>query len=267
MGARVSPRALALALGAALAAAWLLTADQDVIGQVEPSLALAPPGEGAVLGRDPLGRPIAARLLRAVHAFTAPGLGAAALSGGLGLALGGSAGWWGGARGAAAGWASDVLGAVPGVVWALLLALVLGPGPASMGLALGLATAPALADGVRHRVGALRRAGFVEASLGHGISAGRVLGVHLLVGACGGLVLRHLVTVFAASVGLETTLAYLDDLGTQEPEPSWGNLIARIGPHPEAHPVSRAAAPIALWAVLAALDALADRIPDRGADR
>mgnify|MGYP000400668700 FL=1 len=53
----------------------------------------------------------------------------------------------------------------------------------------------------------------------------RLLFLHVLVGAAGGLVARHLLRAFAFTVVLESTLSYLGGFGVQEPWPSWGNML------------------------------------------
>ncbi len=266
MSRRAPVGAWVLAAGAALLlGAWVATLGHDPVRDVAPALRHAAPGAGALLGRDGLGRPVGLRLAAATHAVLLPGLGAALLCGLLGVPLGLAGGWWGGLAARGLGLLRDSLSALPDLVLALLLVLVLGDGALALVLGVALAGVPGLAGAVADRVARLRHADFVEASLLHGVPTHRIILRHLLWGACRGLVLRQALVVFGAFVVLETSLAYLGGVGTQEPLPSWGNMLASLGPDPRAPAVARLAPVAALWAVLALVGAALRRVPDPGA--
>lgn len=250
-----------LALGGA---GWLLTVGHDPVAAVEPALRHAAPALDAVLGRDSLGRPVGARVAASLHVVVLPGLLAGALAVVGGLALGALGGWWGGLAARLVGVARDSLSALPDIVLALLLVLALGDGTVALVLGVGLAGVPGLAGAVAARIRQLRQADFVQASQLHGLSDRHILLRHLLWGACRGLAVRHFLRAVAAYVVLETTLAYLGGVGTQEPVPSWGNLLASLGPDPRAPAVARMAPVVAVWLTLASLHALARRTPDPG---
>mgnify|MGYP003886402417 FL=1 len=177
------------------------------------------------LGTDHLGRNVAWRLILASRAFLGPGLVAAAVAATLGVVPGAVAGLLGGVPALALRYLTGVLATVPRFVLVLLLLTIYGDSPTHLGIAMGLAYAPELWEAVHGRVDELRRAEFVQASRAHGVPWWRLLFLHLLVGATGGLVARHLVRVFAFAVVVESTLAYLGGFGVQEPWPSWGNML------------------------------------------
>jgi len=218
-----------------LAAAWLVAlAAAAVLGplggypvgaDVDLSVASQGPSAQHWLGTDHLGRDIGWRLLLACRAFVGPGVVAAGVAAALGVLPAAVAGMVGGAPALALRYLTSVVATVPRFVWVLLLLTIYGDTPTKLGAALGLAYAPELFEAVHARVAALRRSAFVEASRAHGVSWGRLLFVHLLVGAAGDLVARHLVRVFAFAVVVESTLAYLGGFGVQEPVPSWGNML------------------------------------------
>lgn len=244
--------------------AWLLSMGHDPVAAVDPALRHTGPALDAVLGRDGLGRPVGARVAASLQAVVIPGLLAGLLCVAGGMGLGALGGWWGGLTARLVGVARDSLSALPDLVLALLLVLALGDGAGALVLGVGLAGVPGLAGAAEARIRQLRQADFVRASQLHGLRDRHILVRHLLWGACRGLAARHFLRTVAAYVVLETTLAYLGGVGTQEPLPSWGNLLASLGPDPRAPLAARVAPVIAVWLSLASLHALARRTPDPG---
>ena len=177
-----------------------------------------------LLGTDHLGRDTFARLALACRAFTGPGLlaGLVALTA---VPTGALAGMHGGWVAHLTRYVAGVVASVPRFVLVLLLLTIYGNTPTVLGLAIGLAYVPELAEAVRARVEGLRVADFVLASRAHGVPEGRLLWLHLVLGATHQLVARHLIRVFAFTVVVESTLADLGGFGVQEPQPSWGNLL------------------------------------------
>ncbi len=263
----MSSRRLGLVLFASLLLLWLvgLAMPYDVVADVHPDLADAPPAAAHLLGTDHLGRDVLARLIRASRAFVLPGAGAAVVAGVLGLALGTVAGWFGGVAEQAGRLVFTVVGAVPRLVLVLLAATIVGDDPAVLAVAAGLVCAPELGSAVAARLGDLRRAEFVLALRAHGVSDARILGYHLLWVNARGVVARQLFTVFGYYVGLETTLSYLGGFGVQEPEPSWGNMVAFEFGRPDGNLLAWLAPALALWAAVVACSWLAEDLGRREA--
>jgi len=225
----------------------------DIVADVDPGNAGASPAAGAWLGTDALGRDVAWRMVKATDAFVVPAVWAAVVSVGLGGALGTLGGWFGGSVERASGAVAGLPGAAPRFVLVLLLATIFAPTPGVLALGCGLAFVPQTAAEVGARLGAMRRTDFVEASLVHGVGVPRVLGEHLLWTGCRLLLARLGMRAAAFFVVVETTLAYLGELGVQEPLPSFGNMVASGLVDGRLHLVSRLAPAIALWLLLAAL--------------
>ena len=210
--AALAPALLRLAIGGAD------PLDQDL-------LALnAPPGAGHPLGTDHLGRDVLARLTVGTWLTLGTGLGGALLAalagGGLGLlalALGGPA------RAVAyAGF--DMLRVLPGVLLALLTAVVLGNGSGPVMLALGLSFAPLFAEVVRATHEREMAADYVAAARVFGLGRLAVLWRHVLPNLAGPMVTLSAI-VLPRCIVTESVLSFLG-LGVSPDQPSWGRMIA-----------------------------------------
>ena len=248
----------AWAVVAATCAARLLSAvsGYDIVADVDPTQAGRPPAPGHWLGTDALGRDVAWRLVRATDAFVLPALGAAGVGLTLGGGLGTAAGWVGGGveRGLAA--VAGLPATAPRFVLVLLLATIFEPSATVLALACGVSFVPVVTAEVRTRVAQARGRSFVTASLLHGLSVPQVLGHHILWTGCRHVLARLALQAAAFYLVVETSLAYLGDLGVQEPTPSWGNMIAGGLVDSRLHWVARLAPAVVLWLVLMAVGQL-----------
>lgn len=246
-GVRAGP-AVAV-VGLVVAAALLAPlAGYPVGADVDPAAASAWPSAQHPLGADHLGRDVAMRALLATRAFVGPGAAAVALALGAGVPLGAAAGWDRSPLRAAARLVVDAAAAVPAVVLVLLLAAVRGPGASTWALGAGVAFAPGVAALVRDRLERLVVEQHVDAARAHGFPGWYVLWVHGVWVGCGRALARRAVELLGACAALEATLSYLG-LGTAEPWPSWGNMLAFEWGHPLGPATWVPAA--ALWAVVA----------------
>lgn len=220
---------LALWALAALAAPWLpLTPDA-----VDLPAILAPPrmdwgmgmgpALGSALGHDDLGRPVLDRLLMGARTSFVVGVGVVALSALVGTLIGAVAGY-------AGGWVDlllvrlvDVFLAFPGILLAIALAGVLGPGVDNVIVALAVVGWVGYARLARAQVLSLKRRDHVTAARALGAGPGRILRRHLLPLVLAPLVVEATFGV-AASVVAEAGLSFLG-LGVQPPDASWGGMI------------------------------------------
>lgn len=185
---------------------------------------LSGPSLAHPLGVDELGRDVLSRLLAGARVALGMGLGVVALSAAIGMALGA----WAGLRG---GWWDealmrliDVLLAFPGLLLAIALVAVLGPGLRHTFLALCAIGWVGYARLSRAQALSLREREFVAAARALGASNTRIVVRHVLPNVLGQIVV-------AASLDLGTkiiataSLSFLG-LGTQPPTPDWGNMLA-----------------------------------------
>jgi peptide/nickel transport system permease protein len=227
----------------------------DVIADVSPSRILEPPSSASWLGTDQYGRDIAWRLALATRAFVGPAALAAGIAIPAAIFLGGLAGWFGGAIGAVLRFPSTVLSSIPQFVLILLVLSIYGSTPWVLGCAAGVAFIPSMAEAIHERIESFRADDFLLAHRAHGISEWRLALVHVLWHGCGPLVSRHLLSLVAGVLVLETTLSYLG-FGVPEPYPSWGNMIAQELDHSSPAWWPLFAPAVAIFGTLATLNAL-----------
>jgi len=203
----------------ALASPWLPLAPD----RIELSGILTPPTADAPLGRDDLGRPVLDRLLIGARTSFAVGLGVVALSLVLGALVGGMAAL-------AGGWVDltliriiDVFLAFPGILLAIALAGILGPGIDNVIIALAAVGWVGYARLARAQILSLKQRDHVVAARALGSGSGRVLLRHLLPLAVAPLIVEATFGV-AGAVIAEAGLSFLG-LGVQPPQASWGSMI------------------------------------------
>ncbi|MFT5686887.1 MAG: peptide/nickel transport system permease protein [Myxococcota bacterium] len=207
---------------------WLLSliAGYDVVADVQPDRAGLSVSAAHWLGCDHLGRDVLWRMVTASEAFVGPGLLSCLACLLLGGTLGGLSGWLGGAPSQVLRYLFSVVASLPRFVLVLLICAIYGDSPVVLALAAGLAYTPTLGEAISGRIEQLRRSEFVEAAQAHGMSDAAVLLRELLWSNCRALIGRHLLYLFGYFLVLETTLSYIGGFGVEEPQPSWGNMLA-----------------------------------------
>jgi peptide/nickel transport system permease protein len=184
------------------------------------------PGTAAWLGTDALGYDLWAQMIQGARVSLVAGVGGA----GGAVIVGGALGAWAGLRG---GWTdrllsglTDAFAAVPAIVALLAAALALGPGTATVVLAIAATQWTGVFRAARAEGQRLRAADFYRAAQAMGAGTAHQIGWHVLP-ALRPVLLSSLVVLFAYAVKVEALLAYL---GASAPDlPSWGKLLARSG--------------------------------------
>jgi len=222
---------------------------------------LAGPSYEHPLGCDKLGRDQLSRLLYGGRVSLTVGVSAVVASVSIGLLVGAIAGYAGGATDFWLMRLVDVLLAFPGILLAIALAAVLGPGLPNVVLALTLVGWTGYARLVRGEVLSIREREHVEAAVALGLPATRILVQHVLPLVAAPLAVQATFGVAAAIVG-EASLSFLG-LGVQPPTPSWGAMIndgrgfLLVAPHLTVYPG------LAILATVLGVHALGDRLRDR----
>jgi peptide/nickel transport system permease protein len=222
---------------------------------------LEAPGERAWLGNDDLGRPVLDRLIVGTRTSFLVALGVVAVSLLVGSLVGAAAGWLGGWLDLLLVRLMDVFLAFPGILLAIALAGVMGPGVDNLVIALSAVGWVGYARLVRAQVLSLKRREHVTAAVSLGVGRWRILLRHLLPLTLAPLIVESTFGV-ANVVIAEAGLSYLG-LGVQPPEASWGSMIRDgsgfllVAPHLVLVPGT------AISLVVLSVNLLGDRLRDR----
>ncbi len=205
----------------ALLAPWLAPYDPlalDLTGS------LAPPELAHPLGRDEQGADILSRLLHGARISLAVGLITVSITASVGISIGLLAGYAGGGVEQVAMRLVDVLLAFPGLLLAIALVAVLGPGLGNVIIALSALGWTGFARLVRGQVLTVKALDYVQAA--HGLGAGhqRLMAVHILPNVMAPALVQASFAI-AAAILSEASLSFLG-LGGPAGTPSWGAMLA-----------------------------------------
>jgi peptide/nickel transport system permease protein len=182
-----------------------------------------PPGPGHWLGTDGLGRDVALRLRQGARIAFQVGVVSSAIAMPLGVLLGALGGWYGKWVDEAVVWISTTFAAIPGLLFVLAIAMVVGKGLLGVFLAIGLTTWVGICRLIRAEVMRHKEMGYVKAARALGYGNGRILFGHILPNVAH-VALVSFTLRFPAAIGTEVFLSFLG-IGAQG-EPSWGTMLA-----------------------------------------
>ncbi|PPL20513.1 ABC transporter permease [Microterricola pindariensis] len=237
VGAR--PRVATVRIGTVLAVAFALylllaclvpdaVAPQDP-NQIAPRDAFSPPSPAHWFGTDESGRDVYSRVVFGTANSLLIGVAATASGLTLGLALAVLAAFGGRVFDFTVNRTIEVLFAFPGLLLALLVIVIAGPGPVTATLAVGLSTAPGYARILRGQLLAVRRSGYVEAARVLGHRPRRILGRHILPNALAPLLVLATLGIGQAIVWA-SALSFLG-LGALPPTAEWGAMLSAGRPY------------------------------------
>lgn len=217
---------LALLLVAAAGAG--LVAAHDPAAQ-DAARRLLPPSAAHPFGVDELRRDVFARTLFGLRTSLLASFPGVAAGAALGAALGFLAGYAGGWAEAVVMRCIDAMLALPGLLTAIAVLTVLGPGSGSVGVAIALFNVPVFARLARGQMLAERGKEYVRAAEAAGAGPARIVFVHIARNAAPPLLTQAAMSAVAA-VMLAAALSFLG-LGERPPEPSLGGLINASRPY------------------------------------
>lgn len=211
-----------LGLIAAVAIAPGFVARYDPI-QMSPEVVLAPPSPAHPFGTDEFGRDIASRVVYGARTSLGYAVLATAISTAAGTVIGVTAAYYAGAYDNVVMRAVDVLMAFPGILLALIVVTLLGPGLTHAMVAVGIGQTPGVGRVVRSATLGAKSNLYIEASRAVGGSGAWIMWRHLLPN------IRHVVLVLAtlgygAAILVGASLSFLG-LGAQPPTPEWGSML------------------------------------------
>jgi peptide/nickel transport system permease protein len=191
--------------------------------EISPVDGFQAPSLAHLFGTDESGRDVLSRVLHGARLSAGIGLAATGIGVGLGLVLGFCSGLGPRFLDAAITRVVEVLYALPTLVMALLFVAVIGPGPGSSILAIGLATAPGYARMVRSRVRQVAGSDFVAYARHEGVGRVRVFTRHTLPNTLWPLAAMITLGIGQAIVWV-SALSFLG-LGAAPPSPEWGSML------------------------------------------
>ena len=221
------------AVGGAIALGMVLVAIfADVLAPYEFNdtallRALQRPGATHWFGTDELGRDVYSRVIHGARVSMLVGLAATAISIGLGGLIGIVSGYFGRRVDLVLQRLVDAWMAFPGLVMAIVILALLGPGLWSVILALGVSQAFSQSRTIRSATLVVREQPYIEASLAVGASHWRVLGRHVLRNVVAPIII--VASTFLGFVILvEAAVSFLG-YGVPPPRPSWGGMLSATG--------------------------------------
>jgi peptide/nickel transport system permease protein len=195
---------------------------------------LSGPTHGHPFGQDKLGRDVLSRMIYGARVSLIVGVAVVLISALVGFMVGAMAGTFGGIVDQAVMRIIDLLMAFPGILLAIALAAVLGPGLGNVIFALSLLGWVGYARLVRAQVLVERERPYFEAAKALGAAWPRLIFRHLAPNVAGPVLVQASFGI-AGAVLAEAALSFLG-LGTQK-VPSFGSLLShginflRTAPH------------------------------------
>lgn len=222
------------------------------------------PSSQLLLGSDELGRPVFDRLLVGARVSFLVALSVVSISGLFGTLAGALAAYTGGWADALLSRVVDLFMAFPGILLAIALSALLGPGIGNLVIALSLVGWVGYARLARAQVLSLKTRDHVAAAVALGAGRGRIVLRHLLPLLMAPLLVEATFGV-AAVIVAEAGLSFLG-LGVQPPDPSWGTMIREGTRYMLVAPHLVLAPGLAVMLVVLAVNLLGDRLRDRWAN-
>jgi peptide/nickel transport system permease protein len=201
-----------------------LLAPEDPLRQ-DYGRVLQPPNQENLLGTDQFGRDILSRIIIGSRQSLQVAVLAILIASSIGTVLGLVSGYFGGWLDMVIQRLIDVQLAFPGILFALAVVSVLGPGLRNAMIAVGLSLVPSYARMVRGSVLSARENAYVDAARVIGAGESRILLRHILPNILAPIMVLSTVGI-AWSILIGASLSFLG-LGAQLPNPEWGLDLAQ----------------------------------------
>lgn len=219
---------LRAALPVVVLGAWAVLAVTAALLHLHPDAIhldriLESPSTGAWLGYDDLGRPIRDRLIAGAQTSFLVALWVVSISMVLGTLIGSTSGYLGGWPDHVVVRVIDIFLAFPGILLAIALAGLLGPGLDNVVLALSAVGWVGFARLARAQILSVKNREHVQAAEVLGAGRRRIIARHLIPLIMAPIIVEASFGV-ASTVIAEAGLSFLG-LGVQPPAASWGSMI------------------------------------------
>lgn len=180
------------------------------------------------MGTDGQGRDVFIRIVKSTEAFSLPSIIATS-----------TAIFFGGLIGAIIGffeknhivnvlsWFMQLIDTLPRIVFIILICTIFDPSMKLISFVVSILFIPSISSIIKRKVEHLGSEDYILAHIAHGFSKTKILTYHILWLQCRPILIRQGMFVIAYLLFVETALSYLGDYGVQEPNPSWGNMVAQ----------------------------------------
>jgi glutathione transport system permease protein len=226
---RLRRKRYALAAGFVVAVIVLLAVFAPLVAPFDPSTPdyenlLSPPSLLHLCGTDAYGRDIFSRILWGGRVSLTVGVLSVALGGISGVAIGLVAGYFGGWTDSVLMRLMDVLLAFPGILLAIAVIAVLGPGIDNVIYAISVFSIPVFARLARGSTLALRQTVYVQAARSIGVKRTTIMARHILPGLLPTAIVNASLRIGTAIV-TAASLSFIG-LGARPPSPEWGAMLS-----------------------------------------
>jgi len=187
------------------------------------------------LGVDLLGRDVYSRILYGARYSLLIGIVSVSIGLSVGLVLGSVAGYLGGFVDSLIMRCMDVMLAIPGLLFAIGIVAMLGPGLRQIMVAVGVVNIPIFARLLRGSVLAQRENDFVLAARSVGVRRPTILFSHILPNAMSPVIVQGTLAMATAIIDV-AGLGFLG-LGPQDPAtPEWGTMLTDVNDYLQTAP-------------------------------
>lgn len=190
----------------------------------DPLATFARPSAAHLMGADEFGRDMLARVLIGGRTTVLACFGVVLLGGVVGSTVGLLAGFFGGAVGFVIMRLVDLLLAFPGILLALAISAILGPGLVNGVIAIAAILVPVYARLVEGATVEVRHLPYVDAATTLGAGSGWIILRHVLPNVSPGIIV--LTTTWLGIAGLWIAALGFIGLGVQPPTPEWGAILS-----------------------------------------
>jgi len=218
-----------------------------------------PPGPSVhhIFGVDLLGRDVFTRILYGARYSLLIGIVSVSIGLSIGLLLGSIAGYIGGYADTVIMRAMDIMLAIPGLLFAIGIVAMLGPGLFQIMIAVGVTQVPIFARLMRGSILAQRENDFVLAARSIGVPRRAILSSHILPNAISPVIVQGTLALATAIIDV-AGLGFLG-LGPQDPStPEWGTMLTQVDTYLQSAPFLAIAPGVAIVLLVLGFNLIGD---------